>query len=470
MPLINCPECGKKVSDKAYSCPQCGFVLQENEVLLENQGDSIRKWLFGAIGLLAAAVAVVGYLLYAHSKTDDNNAIVELTPEFITAIEKYDQLGVFSEGYAAVRKGDKWGYVNTKGEEVIPVSIEAFCVGRFSEGVAFVPSSNDSIPFTVIDTDGETVFKGVKGDAYFTESTSFESADMPYFSNGKLYVPLYKDDKLCFAVYDKQGNRLEQELSGKLEKDLYPSSARRFTQSVDKDHQKVGVMDSLSNIVIRAKYDELGDGLGFHISNGVVLVCLYEVNENYHTAGLVDNYKCHYGYADLKGNDTFSDELKKRCDDKWKRANEKYYDGISQAYIRQLGKLSKAPPSTFHYYYLFDITGDGIPELWVKSVCGDGATTITVFTWLYDAKKIYETGWVFGMRLFEGENCVFADYCMEKATKLTYENGKMREKTMSSQRDEETGRLSPEPSDKEFEFIDAKNKNPIKAIGKAAAN
>lgn len=27
MALINCPECGKEISDKAESCPNCGYVL-----------------------------------------------------------------------------------------------------------------------------------------------------------------------------------------------------------------------------------------------------------------------------------------------------------------------------------------------------------------------------------------------------------------------------------------------------------
>ena len=28
MALITCPECSGKVSDKAYSCPHCGFPMQ----------------------------------------------------------------------------------------------------------------------------------------------------------------------------------------------------------------------------------------------------------------------------------------------------------------------------------------------------------------------------------------------------------------------------------------------------------
>ena len=27
MALINCPQCGKEISDKASFCPQCGFEL-----------------------------------------------------------------------------------------------------------------------------------------------------------------------------------------------------------------------------------------------------------------------------------------------------------------------------------------------------------------------------------------------------------------------------------------------------------
>ncbi len=29
MALITCPECNREVSDKAYSCPHCGYVLSE---------------------------------------------------------------------------------------------------------------------------------------------------------------------------------------------------------------------------------------------------------------------------------------------------------------------------------------------------------------------------------------------------------------------------------------------------------
>lgn len=41
MPLINCPECGKQVSDKAPTCPNCGFPLNSissNEASSDAEG------------------------------------------------------------------------------------------------------------------------------------------------------------------------------------------------------------------------------------------------------------------------------------------------------------------------------------------------------------------------------------------------------------------------------------------------
>lgn len=36
MALINCPGCGKGISDKAFVCPQCGTQLQEKEILAKH--------------------------------------------------------------------------------------------------------------------------------------------------------------------------------------------------------------------------------------------------------------------------------------------------------------------------------------------------------------------------------------------------------------------------------------------------
>lgn len=42
MSLVNCPECGSEVSDKAENCPKCGYPLIETE-LSEIKSDNLQK-------------------------------------------------------------------------------------------------------------------------------------------------------------------------------------------------------------------------------------------------------------------------------------------------------------------------------------------------------------------------------------------------------------------------------------------
>ena len=153
MALIKCKECGHEVSDRATACPNCGCPIDNvgkiQEEIIDAEPKKKKGWIWALIVVLLCLIGGGGYYAYSHL-VNKNNAedIVELTPNCIKAIEKYDQLGLFSEGLAAACKGEKWGYINTKGEEVIPTTFEAQCVGRFSEGLAFVLTYDG---FTVID-------------------------------------------------------------------------------------------------------------------------------------------------------------------------------------------------------------------------------------------------------------------------------------------------------------------------------
>ena len=43
MALIHCPECGKEISDKAESCPKCGYLLRKNEIIDKKEQGVIRR-------------------------------------------------------------------------------------------------------------------------------------------------------------------------------------------------------------------------------------------------------------------------------------------------------------------------------------------------------------------------------------------------------------------------------------------
>ena len=42
MSMINCPDCGKEISDKAVSCPNCGYPLSQS-MELASLGENAQK-------------------------------------------------------------------------------------------------------------------------------------------------------------------------------------------------------------------------------------------------------------------------------------------------------------------------------------------------------------------------------------------------------------------------------------------
>ena len=263
-----------------------------------------------------------------------STALVELTPEFINAISKYDYFYAFSDGYAVVQKNDKWGYIDTKGKEVIPTNIEADCVGRFSEGLAIVAPQvyGEQGGFYVIDHSGKTVFRG-KRDLFFDACGEGIGVDgIPYFINGLLYVPIIdesanSEQSYKYDVYDKQGNRtgtVDYEIALNYYKNhetgVYTIFSKQHNDRYDdadyeNDYRDMtyGLKDLSGNVVLAADYDEInGKTEGtVKVSNGVVFVILHEYDEE--QDGPDGRIAFHYGYADLKGNDTFTKAIKDKC-------------------------------------------------------------------------------------------------------------------------------------------------------------
>lgn len=68
----------------------------------------------------------------------DNGKYGLLSGDKLVGASDYDAAGVFTGGLVAMAKGDKWGYVNSKGEEVIPFEFDAI-EGYSALGVASTP-------------------------------------------------------------------------------------------------------------------------------------------------------------------------------------------------------------------------------------------------------------------------------------------------------------------------------------------
>ena len=64
MALVQCPECGKEVSDQALSCPNCGYVMQKAESIEPVTTKSAKKIPDKRIITIVCVVVLIAGLLY----------------------------------------------------------------------------------------------------------------------------------------------------------------------------------------------------------------------------------------------------------------------------------------------------------------------------------------------------------------------------------------------------------------------
>lgn len=273
--------------------------------------------------------------------------IVELTPEFIEAVQKYDELDEFSEGFAAVKRNGKWGFINNLGEEVITCQYDdttpfregkaavkrgrqwgyinkedevvvpfftAVFANVFSEGYAFTLRDDGyegDYKYRVIDEQGKTAFSGLI-DVYSFISPALESI---YF---RKYCPTFKDGMIHIdgTYYDSDGREL---YSGE------PEHEGEYTLFWKEEGGVTlyGIKDSYGSIVVPARYSFIPQASWGKVDapNGVVLVKMTSDNVadyfGYDFFGEEpEDFFCkkdYYGYVDLNGNDTFPETLKARC-------------------------------------------------------------------------------------------------------------------------------------------------------------
>ena len=332
MALIKCTECGHEVSDKAQSCPNCGCPIGNvgiiQEEIIDPEPKKRKGWIWALIVVLLCLIGGGGYYAYTHlvnkhnaenENVDSSNSkedIVELTPEFAKSLEVYDELAPFSEGYAAVRRGKKWGYINTKGEEVIPCSFDAADI--FSEGLAAV-SKSDKLAY--INTKGEEVFSSPYSyynikNRNFSEGLaavcddgkwgwinqkgelviplSIKAEDVGLFSEGLVYCQNSGKD---FSFVDKNGTVV---FTGKTNYQ-YGKIGHTATGYYSKDFPKFRdgfayVNDDFNTVNKYTKYDKQGKKCGTISENELPEYRLIREDES----GLFEENTVHMG---LKGKD-----------------------------------------------------------------------------------------------------------------------------------------------------------------------
>ena len=315
MALIKCSECGHEVSDKASACPNCGCPIEKG-LVCDECGNSVSpsdkscpkcgnpikskngfNWKKPILSIAALLFVLVGvYAIWQLMGSSVKDKDIEITNALSKSIRKYDALTSFHEGFAAVVKEGKWGYINSDGEEVIPCKYDG--ASPFSEGLACVYIGDDDLSIEFIDEKGNTLIKGYRGFA--------TNGGMTYepitFKNGVCCV----SDKEHNDVWiDKNGNKVNEPQN--YDEVFVNDGTERF-----EEEGKVGVKDTLGNVLIKAKYSYVDN-----YSQGLAV------------AYLLCGNKVIYGYVDKKGNSTFTEsdfaqlsEYEKQRQEEAKRAEE----------------------------------------------------------------------------------------------------------------------------------------------------
>ena len=108
MALINCPECGNKISDQAEACPKCGYELKEKKTVTSDHLKEIKsKWNNKYLIIIALVVGAF-FLLNQPNRQSKEKAYQRRNKEFLSKIKKENtQEGLLDKGQNVLEKLNK---------------------------------------------------------------------------------------------------------------------------------------------------------------------------------------------------------------------------------------------------------------------------------------------------------------------------------------------------------------------------
>lgn len=247
----HCANCGNEIEGTENFCSQCGLEFNASRSCINNSLTSKSSKKSVTVVFVVFAMLILGGIAwYIWEKQKENYSLEGLAK----AVVNYDSVDCFYEGLAKVTKNKMMGYIDKKGNEIIPCIYDDLGYGDFDDGLAIV-CQGDKIFF--INTKGEKIIE-----------LNYDNANS--FSEGLAKV--VKDNKNGFI--DTNGN----EVIALTDKYKYYD----FSEGVAlvKKNEKYGYIDKKGRVVIECKYD---DAFQFH--DGL--------------ARVLKNDK--YGYIDKKG-------------------------------------------------------------------------------------------------------------------------------------------------------------------------
>ena len=285
--MAYCAKCGTELNDGVKFCPNCGTSVKPVSTAPKRRGKTLVWSIASVVVLVALAIGSwflwnrKDYSLEGLAKAAINYDYIENFHDGMARVTKGDKIGFidkmgnevipciydplemdvnlsFSNGLALVSKDDELFYINKKGEKAFPLNYE--CSYGFSEGYAIVEKEGK---YGFIDTTGKEIVPCIYD--YVND-----------FSDGMATV--IKGDK--YGYIDTKGNVVIPITLEGLDEMNYASAFHEGFVQIEKNG-KVGFIDKSGKEVIPCKFDAAGD-----FNEGLATVCLDEK----------------YGYIDTKGN------------------------------------------------------------------------------------------------------------------------------------------------------------------------
>ena len=403
MALIKCPDCGKEFSEYAECCPECGCPVdaaKENNVVAKPQEETIQsirevssppqqpieynqverpaeqkprknRVLYVILGIVLLCAIGIGAVFLLQGRGDNvecHEMSEEESLESIKALAnvvdkynsyrtdegylctffsdglavvsqdnkcgyintkgeliipcKYDEAWPFHEGMAKVMEGGKFGFINCKGELVIPCKYD-YLTGDFHEGLAIVESNGE---YYYIDKAGKEVitckYDGYPSDFHEGLANVVIKGENCYINTqGEVVFSCEYDcacdfhDGLAVVVNGDWEDRKYGFINTKGE-EVIPckySMARDFCEGLAciKQNGKNGFINTKGELVIPCKYDEASD---FH--EGLAGICQNGKWGVVNTTGEIV-IQCQYDQSVLSGVFFSCGVAAVCCQDKW---------------------------------------------------------------------------------------------------------------------------------------------------------
>lgn len=136
------------------------------------------------------------------------------------------------------------------------------------------------------------------------------------------------------------------------------------------------------------------------------------------------------------------------------------HEKVQEAYLDFLAKLdAMGEEQVFASYFLFDITGDGIPELWIESGNGEPEHAISVYMYTHELAVLDagEKGNAAFSAFYKGTDYILqvnGHWGIFSGTKIRYRNGRLEYEQVFTEEPEENIEEFSEPPVESYSFND----------------